>query len=69
MNRLTLAARLFASIAHALLGPATVLVEVEAFGPTQSYELSDDLLDAVGSTFTGKLHGTIHQTSPRAEKP
>jgi hypothetical protein len=44
----------------ALLDPTTVLVEVEAFAPTQSYELSYDLLDASGVAFNGKLHGTIH---------
>ena len=53
----------------ALLDPATVLVEVEAFAPTQSYELTYDLLDAGGEAFKGRLHGTIHQLSPVLAKP
>lgn len=53
----------------ALLDPSTVLVEVENFAPTQSYELTYDLLDTTGAAFTGSLHGTIHQISPKPEKP
>ena len=52
-----------------LLDAATVLVEVENFTPTQSYELTYDLLDANGAAFTGNLHGTIHQLSPKPAKP
>ena len=52
-----------------LLNPTTVLVEVENFAPTQSYELTYDLLGAAGAAFTGNLHGTIHQLSPATPKP
>ena len=44
-----------------LLDATTVLVEVENFAPTQSYELTYDLRDANGAAFKGSLHGTIHQ--------
>jgi hypothetical protein len=46
-----------------------VLVEVENFAPTQSYELTYDLLGAAGAAFTGNLHGTIHQLSSATPKP
>jgi hypothetical protein len=52
-----------------LLNPTTVLVEVENFAPTQSYELTYDLLGAAGAAFTGNLHGTSHQLSPPPPKP
>ena len=53
----------------ALLDPATVLVNVENFAPAQSYDLTYDLLDAAGAAFTGSLHGTIHQLSPKPAQP
>ena len=51
-----------------LLDAVTVLVEVENFAPTQSYELRYDLLDSTGAAFTGSLHGTIHQLGAKPTK-
>ncbi len=51
-----------------LLDPSTVLVELENFGPTQCYELTYDLRDAMGAVFTGNVHGTIHRLGVRAAK-